>query len=105
MSRRATTWPTPRRVTTRASCGLMCRDRKTHPGPSSLWGPLEDLTQTDQPSVLIQTAKRSIIVVTFAAYKVPNIAAALVIGARRGVKIALILETSADSDGAVTFNA
>ena len=62
--------------------------------------------RTDQALLeLIQSAKRSIIVVTFAAYKVPNIAAALVDAAKRGVKVSLILESSEESEGAVTFNA
>jgi phosphatidylserine/phosphatidylglycerophosphate/cardiolipin synthase-like enzyme len=62
--------------------------------------------RTDQALLeLIQGAKRSIIVVTFAAYKVPHIAAALVDAAKRGVKISLILESTEESEGAVTFNA
>lgn len=62
--------------------------------------------RTDQALLeLIQGAKRSIIVVTFAAYKVPHIAAALVDAAKRGVKVSLILESSEESEGAVTFNA
>ena len=62
--------------------------------------------RTDQALLeLIQGAKRSIIVVTFAAYKVPKIAAALVDAAKRGVKVSLILESTEESEGAVTFNA
>jgi phosphatidylserine/phosphatidylglycerophosphate/cardiolipin synthase-like enzyme len=72
-------------------------------------GPLSGTSsfrRTDQALLeLIQAAKRSIIVVTFAAYKVPNIAAALVDAAKRGVKISLILESTEESEGAVTFNA
>jgi phosphatidylserine/phosphatidylglycerophosphate/cardiolipin synthase-like enzyme len=72
-------------------------------------GPLSGTStfrRTDQALLeLIQTSKRSIIVVTFAAYKVPNIAAALVDAAKRGVKITLILESTEESEGAVTFNA
>jgi phosphatidylserine/phosphatidylglycerophosphate/cardiolipin synthase-like enzyme len=37
-------------------------------------------------------------------YKVPNIAPALVNAAKRGVKISLILESTEESEGAVTFN-
>ena len=62
--------------------------------------------RTDQALLeLIQTAKRSITVVTFAAYKIPAIAAALVDAAKRGVMISLILESTEESEGAVTFNA
>lgn len=65
-----------------------------------------DYRRTDQALLeLIQNAKQSIIVVTFAAYKIPNIAAALVAAAKRGVKISLILESTEESEGAVTFNA
>jgi phosphatidylserine/phosphatidylglycerophosphate/cardiolipin synthase-like enzyme len=72
-------------------------------------GPLtgsSSFRRTDQALLeLIKAAKTSIIVVTFAAYKVPNIAAALVDAANRGVKISLILETTEESNGAVSFNA
>ena len=62
--------------------------------------------RTDQALLeLIQAAKHSIIVVTFAAYKIHNIAVALVDAAKRGVKISLILESTEESEGAVTFNA
>lgn len=72
-------------------------------------GPLSGASsfrRTDQALLeLIRAAKRSIIVVTFAAYKIPNIAAALVSAAKSGVKISLILESTEESQGAVTFNA
>ena len=62
--------------------------------------------RTDQALLeLIQSARSRIMVVTFAAYKVPAIAAALVDAAKRGVKISLILESNEESEGAVTFNA
>lgn len=62
--------------------------------------------RTDQALLaLIQHAKTSIIIVTFAAYKVPHIAAALVAAAARGVKVTLILESMQESDGKVTVSA
>lgn len=62
--------------------------------------------RTDQALLeMIQQAKTSIIIVTFAAYKVPELAAALVSAAKRGVAVLLILESTEESDGAVTFNA
>lgn len=62
--------------------------------------------RTDQALLaLIQQAKTSIIIVTFAAYKVPHIAAALVAAADRGVKVTLILESMEESDGKVTVSA
>ena len=62
--------------------------------------------RTDQALLaLIQQAKTSIIIVTFAAYKVPHIAAALVAAAARSVKVTLILESLEESDGKVTVSA
>jgi phosphatidylserine/phosphatidylglycerophosphate/cardiolipin synthase-like enzyme len=62
--------------------------------------------RTDQALLaLIQQAKTSIIIVTFAAYKVPHIAAALVAAAARGVQVTLILESVEESDGKVTVSA
>lgn len=62
--------------------------------------------RTDQALLaLIQQAKTSVIIVTFAAYKVPHIAAALVAAAARGVKVTLILESMEESDGKVTISA
>jgi phosphatidylserine/phosphatidylglycerophosphate/cardiolipin synthase-like enzyme len=62
--------------------------------------------RTDQALLeMIQQATTSIIIVTFAAYKVPNIAAALVAAMGRGVHVTLILESMEESDGKVTVSA
>ncbi|MGA9780151.1 MAG: DISARM system phospholipase D-like protein DrmC [Verrucomicrobiia bacterium] len=62
--------------------------------------------RTDQALLeIIRGAKKSIIIVTFAAYKVPAISAALVEAAQRGVEIILILESVEESEGKVTANA
>jgi phosphatidylserine/phosphatidylglycerophosphate/cardiolipin synthase-like enzyme len=62
--------------------------------------------RTDQALLeMIQQATASIIIVTFAAYKVPKIAAALVTAAARGVQVTLILESMEESDGKVTVSA
>ncbi len=62
--------------------------------------------RTDQALLaLIQHAKTSLIIVTFAAYKVPNIASALVAAAARGVNVTLMLESMEESDGKVTVSA
>jgi phosphatidylserine/phosphatidylglycerophosphate/cardiolipin synthase-like enzyme len=62
--------------------------------------------RTDQALLeLIQQAKNTLIIVTFAAYKVPQIATALVVAAARGVKVTLILESMEESDGKVTISA
>lgn len=83
---------------------------RTRQSLEMVWsGPHADATayrRTDQVLLeLIDRAKTSVIVATFAAYKIPKIVAALVEAANRGVKISLILESSEESDGAVTFNA
>jgi len=62
--------------------------------------------RTDQALLaLIEQATASIIIVTFAAYKVPHIAAALVAAAARGVQVTLVLESMEESDGKVTVSA
>ena len=72
-------------------------------------GPESDTTtyrRTDQALLeLIQEAKTSILLATFAAYKVPKIAAALVKAAGRGVKVTLILESAEESEGKLTCSA
>ena len=72
-------------------------------------GPLSGAStfrRTDQALLeLIHGAKNSIILVTFAAYKVPVISAALVQAAQRGVETILILESVEESEGKVTANA
>jgi phosphatidylserine/phosphatidylglycerophosphate/cardiolipin synthase-like enzyme len=58
--------------------------------------------RTDQALLeLILAAKHSIMVMAFAAYKVPKIAAALVSAANRGVRVVLILESTLDTFGAI----
>ena len=70
-------------------------------GPPSR-GPV--LRRTDQALLeLIRGAKRQLTLVSFAAYKVPDLAQALAEAAGRGVAVRLIMETPEDSDGAVTF--
>src|SRR5262249_35442756 len=54
---------------------------------------------------LIAGAARSLIVVSFAAYKVPDIVRALDEAAGRGVNVRLVLEASVASGGRVTFDA
>jgi cardiolipin synthase A/B len=54
---------------------------------------------------LIAGAARSLIVVSFAAYKVPDIVRALDEAAGRGVDVRLVLESSVASGGRLTFDA
>jgi phosphatidylserine/phosphatidylglycerophosphate/cardiolipin synthase-like enzyme len=62
--------------------------------------------RTDQALLeVIQTARRDLWIVSYASYKVPNIAAAIADAARRGVRIRLVLESKEDSSGALTFSA
>jgi cardiolipin synthase A/B len=54
---------------------------------------------------LISQCRQELLVVSFAAYKVPEVLDALAEAASRGVQIQLILESAADSGGALTFDA
>lgn len=54
---------------------------------------------------LIERARRRLLVVSFAAYRVPEIVESLSTAALRGVNIRLILETSADSYGRLSHDA
>jgi phosphatidylserine/phosphatidylglycerophosphate/cardiolipin synthase-like enzyme len=60
--------------------------------------------RTDQALIeLISNAKRRLIVVSFAVYKVSAIASALVSAASRGVSVAVVLESEAESGGKVNY--
>jgi phosphatidylserine/phosphatidylglycerophosphate/cardiolipin synthase-like enzyme len=62
--------------------------------------------RTDQALLqVIQETRRELLVVTFAAYKVPLVARALENAARRGVEIIFVAESSEHSAGKVTFDA
>jgi cardiolipin synthase len=54
---------------------------------------------------LITNAQRELVVVSFAAYKVPDVHAALRAAADRGVDIRLVLETEKDSGGRLSHDA
>jgi cardiolipin synthase len=53
---------------------------------------------------LIRSARESVYLVTFAAYKVPEVAEALADAARRNVRLVFVLETDAASGGKVDFD-
>lgn len=62
--------------------------------------------RTDQALLeIIRSAQSSLIIVTFVAYKIRQIAAALEEAAARGVRILFVLETPESSDGKVEFSA
>ena len=64
------------------------------------------LRRTDQALLeVIQAAQHELLLVTFAAYKVPIIVAALEAALLRGVSIRFVAETAADSHGKVAFDA
>jgi phosphatidylserine/phosphatidylglycerophosphate/cardiolipin synthase-like enzyme len=64
------------------------------------------LRRTDQALLeVINTAQQTLSVVTFAAYKVPTVAAALVHAAQRGVRIRVVIESSHASDGKIAYDA
>jgi phosphatidylserine/phosphatidylglycerophosphate/cardiolipin synthase-like enzyme len=75
---------------------------------SIVWtGPPTDavpVRRTDQALIeLVNAAKQRLIVVSFAVYKVPTIAAALVAAVSRGVSVAVVLESEAESGGKVPY--
>ena len=53
---------------------------------------------------LVNGAKESIHLVTFAAYRVPFVAAAIQAARRRGVRVVLVMETEESSAGKVSFD-
>lgn len=62
--------------------------------------------RTDQALLeLIDSAQTTLTVVSFVAYKVPHVSAALAAAARRGVKVRLILEDAQASHGKVAVDA
>jgi cardiolipin synthase A/B len=54
---------------------------------------------------LVARARRELIIVSYAAYRVPEIVEALVAACGRGVIVRLVLETTADSAGTLTLDA
>ena len=53
---------------------------------------------------MIGAARQELLLVSFAVYRVPHIAQALVDAARRGVKIRIALETPAESAGRIDYD-
>lgn len=73
----------------------------TGPNPEAL-----PLRRTDQALLeVINAARQTLTIVTFAAYKVPAVAEALVRAAQRHVKIRIIIESAQASEGKITFEA
>lgn len=71
-------------------------------GPTPGGGPLR---RTDQALMeVVHAAEKRITIVTFAAFKVPNLALALCDAAHRGVAVRLIMETKAESGGKITHD-
>ena len=75
---------------------------------SLVWsGPATDavpVRRSDQTLLqLVRAAKRRLIIVSYAVYSVPDIAKALVAGARRGVEVAVVLESAEESEGNVSY--
>jgi len=60
--------------------------------------------RTDQALIeLVNAAKERLIVVSFAVYKVPAIASALVAATSRGVSVAVVVESAGESGGKVNY--
>jgi phosphatidylserine/phosphatidylglycerophosphate/cardiolipin synthase-like enzyme len=72
-------------------------------------GPTVDgpaLRRTDQALLqVIQTARQTLLVVSFAVYNIPRIAAALARAAQRGVRIQLCVESPEESRGRLAYSA
>ncbi len=64
------------------------------------------LRRTDQALLeLVRDARESLLIVTFAAYKIPELVEALVQAADRGVRIRFVLEDAEESGGRLTHSA
>ena len=73
----------------------------TGPNPETL-----PLRRTDQSLLdVINAARISLTIVTFAAYRVPAIADALVRAAQREVRIRIIIESAQSSEGKIAYEA
>lgn len=80
------------------------RDRSIRPvwtGPDA--GQPVRLTASVMAEV-IAAAQRQLLVISFAAYKIPQVLAGLEAAAQRGVIVDIVLETAEDSGGALTFD-
>lgn len=53
---------------------------------------------------VIDAAQRQLLVISFAAYKIPQVLAGLEAAAQRGVIVDIVLETAEDSGGALSFD-
>ncbi len=53
---------------------------------------------------VIEAAKQRLLVISFAAYKIPQVMAGLEAAAQRGVVVDIVLETAEDSRGALSFD-
>ncbi|MGE3108402.1 MAG: DISARM system phospholipase D-like protein DrmC [Phycisphaerales bacterium] len=68
--------------------------------------PGRTLRQTEQALLeVIETARQELWIVTFAAYRVASVVAALQSAVRRGVRLWLVAESADASDGKLTFDA
>lgn len=71
-------------------------------GPATPWS---GLRSTEQALLeLINAARRSLFVVTFAAYKVDGLVSAIESAIARGVRVSFLLESREESAGKVTFD-
>lgn len=67
--------------------------------------PSAGLRSTEQVLLeLIRSAKKTLFIVTFAAYKIQSLAEALNAAVNRGVRIVFLLESRDESDGKVSFD-
>lgn len=90
-------------------CVADSQERASDQDLSIVWtGPATDvvpLRRTDQVLLeIVRSAQDRLIVVSFAVYKVPELAKALVDACERGVRVAVVLESFSESAGKVDFD-
>ncbi len=84
--------------------------RNRYPQAELVWsGPQVDRSDWRQTEAallqIINSAQRTLWIVTFAAYRVDSLVQALQRAAARGVALNFVVETSADSEGKLSFDA
>lgn len=103
------TIPNPEQLATTLETGAYIAKFSASQSRFVLSGPvhtLRDARKTEQVLLdIIQGATKNIVLVSFAAYKVPSLAQALHDAIERGVCTRFILETVEDSAGQLTYNA
>lgn len=101
--------PNPDQLATALETGAYIAKSSASQSRFVMSGPVHTLTDTRKTEQvlldIIQNATKNILLVSFAAYRVPSLAQALHAAIERGVCIRFILETVEDSAGQLTYDA